>query len=52
MTEPVGGLGGVATSSSVLNLLRRPGYSTGSTWTLHEYLTDAVQADDDGEEDD
>ena len=55
LTEPAGGLGGVATSSSILNLIHRPGYSTGSTWTLHEYLVDAVSSghhDDDGDEDD
>ena len=55
VSEPAGGLGGIATSSSVLNPLKRPGYSTGSTWTLHEYLLDVAPSghgDGDGDGDD
>jgi hypothetical protein len=55
ITEPAGGKGGIATSSSVLNPLHRPGYSTGSTWTLHEYLAEATTHHhgwDDEDEDD
>ncbi|MEW6433636.1 MAG: hypothetical protein AB1730_19180 [Myxococcota bacterium] len=37
---PPGTLGGVVTSASIFNPLRRPGFSTGSVWTIHEYLTD------------
>ena len=37
---PLGSLGGMATSSSVFNVLHRPGFNTGSTWVLHEYLFD------------
>lgn len=32
-------LGGLATSSSVFNPLQRPGFWTGSVWTLHEYTS-------------
>ncbi len=50
-SSPPGGLGGVATSSSVLNPLRRPAFSTGSTWTLHEYLADVARPPDEDEDD-
>lgn len=43
---PDGSLGGMVTSSSIFNPLRRPGFGTGSTWTLHEYTTAAVRRDD------
>ena len=38
VSSPAGSLGGMVTSSSTFNPLRRPGFSTGSIWTLQEYL--------------
>lgn len=37
--QPAWSLGGMVTSSSIFNPLHRPGFSTGSTWTLQEYTT-------------
>jgi hypothetical protein len=39
VSGPTTTLGGMVTSSSVFNPLRRPGYATGSVWTLHEYTS-------------
>jgi hypothetical protein len=39
-------LGGMITSSSIFNPLHRPGFSTGSTWTLQEYR-DLIDREDD-----
>jgi hypothetical protein len=39
VSGPSWSLGGMVTSSSVFNPLHRPGFSTGSTWTLQEYTT-------------
>ena len=50
VSGPAGTQGGVATSNSVLNPLKRAGFSTGSTWTLHEYLSAAVVEDHDEED--
>lgn len=41
VSGPTGSLGGMVTSSSIFNPLARPGFSTGSIWTLQEYLVDA-----------
>jgi len=46
---PAGSLGGSAVSSSVFNPLKKPGYGTGSVWTLHAYWT---AAPGDGDRDD
>lgn len=43
VTGPPGTLGGVVTSASIFNPLRRPGFSTGSVWTIHEYLADGAR---------
>lgn len=43
VSGPTGSLGGLVTSSSVFNPLHQPGFATGSTWTLHEYLTAGTQ---------
>jgi hypothetical protein len=43
---PQGSLGGMVTSSSIFNPLGRPGFGTGSTWTLHEYTEAAARRDD------
>lgn len=37
LSAPAGVAGGVATSASVFNPFRLPGYSTGSYWTLQTY---------------
>ncbi len=37
VSGPSGSLGGMVTSSSVFNPLQRPGFTTGSVWTLQEY---------------
>jgi len=37
LSGPSGSLGGMVTSSSIFNPLQRPGFTTGSIWTLHEY---------------
>ncbi len=42
ISGPAGSLGGMVTSSSIFNPLHRAGFSTGSIWTLQEYLTDVV----------
>jgi hypothetical protein len=39
VSGPSWSLGGMVTSSSIFNPLHRPGFSTGSTWTLQEYTT-------------
>lgn len=49
ISGPAGSLGGMVTSASIFNPLKRPGFSTGSIWTLHEYLLEAAGS---GEEDD
>lgn len=36
---PAGSQGGSVTSNSIFNPLQRPGFATGSLWTLHEYVT-------------
>ncbi|MBS1151930.1 MAG: hypothetical protein H6Q89_3628 [Myxococcaceae bacterium] len=51
VSGPAGSLGGMVTSSSIFNPLRRPGYSTGSIWTLQEYLLDAAPSHHDDEDD-
>jgi hypothetical protein len=38
VSGPTGSLGGMVTSASIFNPLARPGFSTGSIWTLQEYL--------------
>lgn len=38
VSGPSGSLGGLVTSASLFNPLARPGFATGSMWTLHEYL--------------
>jgi hypothetical protein len=48
-SAPLGSLGGSAVSSSVFNPLKRPGFGTGSVWTLHEYWTGTPH---DGDRDD
>ncbi len=57
VSGPAGTIGGMATSNSIFNPLKRPGYSTGSMWTLHEYLLDGARpqhghGDHDGRDDD
>lgn len=42
ISGPTGSLGGMVTSSSIFNPLVRPGFSTGSIWTLQEYVLDVV----------
>ncbi len=42
VSGPSGSLGGMVTSSSIFNPLKRPGFSTGSIWTLQEYMLDLV----------
>ena len=37
LSGPAGTIGGLATSASVFNPLKLPGYSTGSFWTLRVY---------------
>lgn len=39
VSGPSWSLGGMVTSASIFNPLRRPGFGTGSTWTLQEYTT-------------
>lgn len=52
ISGPAGTLGGVVSSASVFNPLRRPGFATGSTWTLHEYLEQGTRRRcDDGDDD-
>jgi hypothetical protein len=46
VSGPAGSKGGMVTSNSIFNPLRRPGYSTGSIWTLQEYLDEALRAED------
>ena len=41
---PPGMIGGVATSASIFNPTRVPGYGTGSFWTLHTYFDGAAPA--------
>jgi hypothetical protein len=47
VSGPAGVVGGVATSSSLLNPLKRAGFGTGSTWTLHEFVNAATECNDD-----
>ncbi len=46
LTGPRGSLGGMVTSSSIFNPLQRPGFGTGSVWTLHEYSSAPMCHDD------
>jgi hypothetical protein len=52
VTGPSGSLGGSAVSSSVFNPLNKPGFATGSVWTLHQYWTDPPPGDGDHDRDD
>lgn len=52
VTGPSGTLGGVVTSASIFNPLRRPGFSTGSVWTIHEYLAAGVRRQGDARDSD
>jgi len=47
LTGPTGTQGGMATSASIFNPAHQAGFSTGSLWTLHEYVLDGVRRDDD-----
>lgn len=47
VSGPPGSLGGMVTSASIFNPLQRPGFGTGSTWTLHEYSTLLANNDED-----
>lgn len=55
VSGPSGVIGGSVTSSSVFNPLKRPGFNTGSYWTLLAYDdgtgTNAGPGQDEGEED-
>ncbi|MEW5742356.1 MAG: hypothetical protein AB1938_25790 [Myxococcota bacterium] len=48
VSGPPGTLGGLVTSASLFNPLGRPGFATGSLWTLHEYLAEGVRHECDG----
>jgi len=52
VSGPSDSQGGLFTSASIFNPLRRPGFSTGSTWTLHEYFTGPRRPQHDDDEDD
>jgi hypothetical protein len=49
---PANSLGGMVVSSSVFNPLHRPGFATGSVWTLHEYWNEPPTDGDHDHDDD
>jgi hypothetical protein len=48
---PAGSQGGMVTSNSIFNPLKRPGFSTGSLWTIQEYLTAPAKSDEHDDDD-
>jgi hypothetical protein len=53
ISGPRGSLGGSAISSSIFNPLHKPGFATGSVWTLHNYWAEPPpDPDRDGDHDD
>jgi hypothetical protein len=52
VSGPSNSLGGMAVSSSVFNPLHRPGFATGSVWTLHDYWNDPPTDGDHDHDDD
>ncbi len=52
VSGPANSLGGMVTSNSIFNPLKRPGFSTGSMWTLQEYVTAPAKTEEHDDDDD